>query len=345
MISLAVTPTCRQELADPVVREPIKPVEFQYNIPSSQTLQLWLAGMSGIIDWGDGSTKTITATSGIHSRTYASAGNYKIKLIGDILTLTKFSLGYNTGNSFFCCTTFNFAQMIGLKQFSVRSPRFAGNIDCLKNLVQMDNLDFAYSSVVGNIECLRNMTVLVNFAYGNAGVFGDISVFQNMPLTVIGNDAATFTGDIISLSGKDLYQIRLTNPSGSANPAYGDISVFATMSNLTTVSMWRTKVYGDLAFLQNLTKVTFIDLSFTLISNFTPVALPALGGEFYLRYCPNLSSQNVDDFIIALAVNAKNTGVRKLHMYGSTPPRTTASDSAVAVLVAKGWQITTNYTG
>jgi len=341
MIGYSINPRCKTELGNLQVRNSTKPFRFKYVIPSSQTLSIRLAGMVGTIDWGDGTTKSITATNTTHSKTYTSAGQYIIELIGDINTLTYINIANNTGNNYLYGDISCLKNAVNITTYDVRAPKICGNILDLANLTKLQSFAPFLSGAIGDIYAMRNMSDLRTF-WGAYGLTGDISVLASLPLlTTIGIDTAALYGNISCFSGKNNITYFGMNNFGR-NRIVGDINALSNCVNITTLSNFASGIYGDLSFLTNFTKLTYINHNGLNHSFETSNALPAYGGEFYFLNTQWASSEHLDRFINALAVNAKNTGNRKFHSNGTGTPRTSASDDAVAYLQSIGWQVITN---
>ncbi len=342
MLGIAVTPICKPELGDLEVRNQTKPCKFKYSIPYSQTLSIRLAGMAGTIDWGDGTTKVITATNTTHTKTYSSAGQYIIELIGDLSTLTYLNVSSTTGNNYLYGSISSFQNATNLTTYDVRGSKICGNILDLTKLTKLQSFIPFLSGAIGDIYAMRSMSDLRTF-FGAYGLTGDISVLATLPLlTTIGIDTAALHGDISCFSGRsNITYFGMNNGSGR-NRVVGDINAISNCVNITTLSNFASGIYGDLSFLTNFTKLTLMNHNGLYHSFETSNALPAFGGEFYFYNTQWASSEHLDRFINSLAVNAKNTGVRKFHSHGTGTPRTSASDDAVAHLQSLGWQVITN---
>ena len=109
--------------------------------------------------------------------------------------------------------------------------------------------------------------------------------------------------------------------------------------------LYNTSVSGDIAGINTLTKLTYLNLYYTSVDTYTSTTLPDWEGTEIYIYDLGLDTTEVDNFLIDLdnATGAPSNGT--LNIGGTNAARSSASDAALLSLdVTKHWAITVNET-
>jgi len=222
-----------------------------------------------------------------------------------------------------------------------------GDISALSNLT---NYAKFYNCILltGNISALSNLTNYAKF-YNCTLLTGDISALSNLAYLASFGNCTLLTGDISALSN-------LTNYASFYNCTLltGDISA---LSNLTSLASFYncTLLTGNISALSNLTSYAnfnnciLLTGNISALSNLTSLAsfqnctllTGILNPHSTLKYLilsnTGLSTNDCDQTIINLNNNTIITD-GTLNISGLT--RSSLSDSAIANLIAIGWNVT-----
>ena len=250
------------------------------------------------------STNTITSWGAWVSGTNAAS------LGGNISKLTALTYLNVAGNN---TLSGSVAALTSLTYLDVRgSNTLSGSIAGLTSLTVLSV--YGSNTVSGSIAGLTSLTVLS--AHGSNTISGSVAGLTSL-IQITGSGSIAITGSIdalTSLTYIDLY---------GSNTLSGDISLVSDgltyciiagdnqMVNYTTGGDWSS--IGDQA----------------------DIAIEPAGGY-------GLSSSEVDDFIIEVESTRATDRHLHLSLTGSNAPRTSASDAAVAAIIADGGTVTTN---
>ena len=286
---------------------------FEFDVNNTQIISGQFSTLPGqviSVDWGDGSARsTYSGTDQEWSHDYGSAGDYVVRIFGSV-ALTKFRMVKSGAD-----ISFDIANLSsGLTFFSC----------------------WGSNTATGDIADLP--AGLTYFSCGdNNVVTGDLA---NLPsgLTHFGCwGSNTATGDIADLpAGLTYFACR------GSNTVTGDLANLP--SGLTTFSCdGNNTVAGDIADLPDgITHLGFVGSN--IIADYSGKAWTTKPAIFYLvPVSPGgLSTAEVDQLLIDLDADLTWASGDVINLTGANAARSSASDAAVANMVAEGATVTTN---
>lgn len=188
----------------------------------------------------------------------------------------------------------------------------SGSVDGFGALINLTDLQIWSTSIYGDV---ANLKTLVNITYIRANasdVWGDIGELETLVLcTYFRFNLTDCHGDVSRLTSLVL----LEDPYFGISNISGDISEIGELPNVNSVIASSSKV------------------TFDKVANWSTSITISVG----LQDC-NFTSMMVDN---ALNSMVNLTGVQ-IYLAGNNAPRTTASDAAVATLIAAGNTLTVN---
>jgi len=220
-------------------------------------------------------------------------------------------------------------------------PGIYGDISTFKT--DLGYLYLSGTGVTGDLSTLPSGTGASAVSLGGTAVTGDLSDLSSRTgLTVVDVSNTAVTGSVTSLT---------MHPTSHDSLYINDTTITGTTSNLgalvhlQTLDFSNTPVTGDIAALATLTKMKVLNgsgcsLSYTstTLPNW-PEWKPGLGIDIDFS-STGLSSTEVDDFLIDLADSGTINGT--LNIAGTNASRTSASNAAIATLIAAGWTLDYN---
>jgi len=294
------------------------------------------AGKSATVHWGDGESTAWTCDGARNSvdHDYATEGQYAIRLVGDLLDVTKIK----------CIETHvygdisNVSGLTSLTFLYLYNTSVDGDISNVSGLTSLTFLNLAYTSVDGDISNVSGLTSLTYLSLGSTSVDGDISNVSGLTSLIhlyLGNTSVD--GDISNVSGlTSLTYLHLGNTSVD-----GDISNVSGLTSLTTLYLYNTSVTGNLASIRPLTSLTICYLYNTSLTYTSAGALPAWPGANLDLYSCGLDSGEVDAFLNDFDDDL--TGAAgDLRLDGTNANRTAASDAACTAITTDGWGLHVN---
>lgn len=137
-----------------------------------------LAGMNGVIDWGDGTIIFATPIEQTYSHNYSTTGNYTIKITGALSSLTKivvFSQTFIGGNIEFC------KYLTSLITLDLYNTQLTGDISNFSNLLALEVLNVSATDVYGEIGSISNLIELSQVrAFSVPGISGDLASLNTL---------------------------------------------------------------------------------------------------------------------------------------------------------------------
>ena len=326
---------------------------------SPQTFVLPIASggtYGGVINWGDGTTTTITA-AGNYSKEYATAGTYKIKIKGafhgiyfnntgtskNLVTRAKISPKTRSlSNAFFGCS--NLAIVTGTIPSSVT------NISNAWSNNQLTSWTVAIPSGVTSIYAawannqLTSWTIAIPSSVTNIQVAWYYNQLTSWTVA-IPSGVTDFT---YAWANNQLTSWTVAIPSGVTNIAYA-----WAYNQLTS---WNVAIPSGVFSLHNtwrnnqLTSWTIAipsgvqDFNSTWLNNTTLVNFAAnifdgcLGREFAQAFTnTGLNQQSIDNILVS--INSNNTSNGRFNQSGGSAPSVTGQ-SAITAMRSRGWTIT-----
>lgn len=119
---------------------------FQSSTSTSTSSTYHLTGTNMTVDWGDGTTETITSNKRF-THSYSSSGTYTITITGDSIT----NFGYRT---FYGC--------VGLKSIIIPSSITTLSGNCFQNCTRLTNITIPSSVTTLEDNCFYGCTSLTN---------------------------------------------------------------------------------------------------------------------------------------------------------------------------------------
>lgn len=207
-------------------------------------------------------------------------------------------------------TKLTFLSLIG-------SANVSGDISAFSKLVGLTELHLNNSPVSGEISSLSSLTSLQVLLVGNTEITGDIAELNNFPLLRhLTATSSAMTGDLSSLT--ELSKLFTLSINGSAISGTMGL-VLVSNAGLTTVNMSDTRIgVGSGVFIGALTDIKI----------------------FKFDNCPGFQSTAIDALLAKLENSAFS--VTEVSGIGTTPIRTSNSDSDLASLQARGVTVTLN---
>jgi hypothetical protein len=274
------------------------------------------------IDWGDGHQTHIDNISSddvvTASHTYGSTpGTKLITFFGDLDSIT----GLECSDGSIRGQLSGFAKATNLEYLVLARTSLTGDIKCLKRLRHLKWFLIDSYYVTGDIVWLSKLRSLQYFAahsgWGTAPVYGDVEV----------------------LAGQDWSYLHL----GNVQQISGDIGSLRRCTNLTLLDCSNSvDVVGVVNDLLGLSELEYLWLAGTRVS-VIDAPLGNWGGAssyIYMHGCM-WTADEVDNFLINFDASSTKPG-GYLKMDGNNAARTSASDTAKANLIAKGWTIYVN---
>lgn len=270
----------------------------------------WMAVLKGptgkyaTLDWGDGSVPTTlelspTGVDFIHDYSGAGAGIKIINIYGD-LDIIAYLNSYTSNIT----KIKNFSPFVDMDELILTDNNIS-NISDLATLISLSDLNLGYNNIT-DISPLSNLTNMLVLHLRNNSI-SDVSSLINLANLTNLYLHNNIINDVSPLSSMtNLVSLRLRNNS------FSDISPLVALVNLT--DLW----------LDN----NNINYPLTGLSWFT-----ATSGLFYFNSTVD-SSAEVDRWLIDLATADWSNCT--IYLDGTNPARTSASDAAVAILIANG---------
>lgn len=162
---------------------------------------------------------------------------------------------------------------------------------------------------------LQGLSTSVNFVHDYLGLAGTKKI--------------TMTGDLLNV----------TYLSAPYNNLTRNLSSVAVLTSLTYLSLFSNNLTGDLSPVAALTNLVNLYL-YTNQLTFTYTIFPAWSGTNYYFDSTVSTSTEVDNLLIAAANGGVNNCIFKVG--GTNPARTSASDAAIATLLAAGVTVYVN---
>lgn len=215
----------------------------------------------------------------------------------------------------------------GMRTFYLKCPSGTASLifSDVRNLLYIgDNLTNGWESSTNAASITFNVAVLNNLTYirisGNNTIYGDISGLVKLSYITVQSGSNTITGSITGLT-----DLIFVNIAGSST-IYGDLGG----SGMSAVSYGLERIT-----LANTNKMDTYTAG-AVWSNAVVVINPAVGYGY--------SSAEIDNMLIDMANSAGGPTGKTITLQGSSQPRTSASDAAVATLQGRGCTIITNIT-
>jgi len=294
---------------------------FQANVRSvsdGDKLEVW---------WDDGSTDSFTLSTGSSTavaKTYASAANRTIVLVGD---LSRFESNYSDGRTEFggdisTMPTLTYLYIIG-------SNKLTGDVSNLPGLKTL--VAHGQNTIGGDVTELTGLTRLE--AQGSNTLTGDITNLTGIS-TLFCAGSNTLSGSISGMTG--LTYLRLTGN----NTVTGDIAAVPLSSSF---NCWGSNtISGNIA--KNSGSITCGgDNALTYYTTSGNYSWKA--GMSRVQIVPSSSGAMTSAMVDALLIDLAATtwgGSLCIQLTGTCGPRTSASDAAVATLQGYGVTVTTN---
>jgi len=251
--------------------------------------------------------------------------------LADLMALTYLDLAYTT----VCGDISSISNKIGLETLLIENTEVTGDLSDLSALTSLSTVYLWGTNIIGNISALSALTQLIDVVIAGTGITGDIAVFAGKTLLMqLAIYDCSVYGNISSIAGlTSLLSIDFSNTG-----VEGDIAGFTSFSNLIYLISYNSSITGNLADIASLTSLVYLWLSDTSLT-YTTTSLPAwAGNDIELTSC-GFSSAEVDNILIDLASGCGANG--RLNLGGTNAARTSASDAALATLIAAGWTVTT----
>ena len=271
------------------------------------------AGYTVYVDWGDNSSQQWVAdgTEKTVAHNYASAGDYLVRVTGDIPGVTTIDMGSESNIS---VNIGGFSKLSSLTSLRLEATSTTGDVSAMAGLTSLTELYLHSTSVSGNISNFSSHTSLQHLRLGSTSVIGNISSLSGLTA-------------LVSLY---LYSTSIL----------GDIADIAPLTLLTNLRLYDTSLSGDIADINALTSLTKLYAHSSDV-DYTTATLPAWSNnDIRIDSTELQSSSEVDQFLIDLAAAGGTNGT--LNIAGDNAARTSASDAAKATLLANGWTVTVN---
>jgi len=203
-----------------------------------------------------------------------------------------------------------------ITKFRVTDPEFGGSMQAVAAFAGLTYLNLAFTAIEGSLEDISGLTSLeVVYLYNIDGLVGDLEAL--VPLTNITHLYLYSTG------------------------IQGDVSELYCLSSMRDfrVNSLGASIVGNVGSLSAWEELTCLYVQYTSASYVTAV-LPVWDGILWRFQGCALTELEVDSVLIDLASSGSVNG--NLNISGDNAARSSASDSALATLLANGWTVTVN---
>lgn len=200
--------------------------------------------------------KTLTAGSGMYVTAYLSNKNFDIS-VSDKYSILEISKDMNSKNKVVLDMSF-FKYSPRLTKIVFNNSQACGNVDDLKNCVNIEYLVLSNSQVSGKVDELKSLTKLKNLSLYNTQVSGNVGELKT--LTAITNLEA-YNTKISGNVGELKTLTTITNLVLQDTLVEGNIGELKTITSLKYLSLNNTNVSGNIDELKTLTKIININIS------------------------------------------------------------------------------------